>query len=219
MSLWIWQCKGDGDGSGTIKILSDVYFQIDLLIYKLPFVKLQGQWQSFQQCRQKCTLLERKLNNKGYSHTKATAKAMDSLQLRIWPIVLWVSELEKADNIIIQQRQNKHYADEKRVLQTKENGLSKTISLYKLSLFRNVDGIIKAWILRQAYLSEVSRRPVILPGKPIRIADLALTLKDLPSRSLYNFRWNMISRLLECRRIVNGCQAHLKLYDLQESKK
>jgi len=41
-----------------------------------------------------------------------------------------VSELEKAEKVIIKELQSKHYADEKRVLQTKENVLNKTSSFY-----------------------------------------------------------------------------------------
>jgi len=54
-----------------------------------------------------------------------------------------VSELEKAEKVIIKELQSKHYADEKRVLQTKENVLNKTSSLYKLDPFMDTDGIIK----------------------------------------------------------------------------
>ncbi|XP_037774346.1 uncharacterized protein LOC119570828 [Penaeus monodon] len=101
-----------------------------------------------------------------YKKTTETSEEKIDKKINVTFSPVTVSELEKAEKVIIKELQSKHYADEKRVLQTKENVLNKTSSLYKLDPFMDTDGIIKVrGRLSQANLNEASRHPVILPGK------------------------------------------------------
>ncbi|XP_037774956.1 uncharacterized protein LOC119571972 [Penaeus monodon] len=106
-----------------------------------------------------------------YKKTTETSEEKIDKKINVTYSPVTVSEFEKAEKVIIKELQSKHYADEKRVLQTKENVLNKTSSLCRLDPFMDADGIIKVrGRLSQANLNEASRHPVILPGGSSMVA-------------------------------------------------
>ncbi|XP_063592525.1 uncharacterized protein LOC134769716 [Penaeus indicus] len=111
----------------------------------------------------RATALCLSLQSKYKKTTETSEEKIDKRNVTYSPVT--VSELEKAEKVIIKELQSKYYADEKRVLQTKKV-LNKRSSLYKLDPFMDIDGIMKVrGRLSQANLNEASRHPVILPGR------------------------------------------------------
>ncbi|XP_063585583.1 uncharacterized protein LOC134762996 [Penaeus indicus] len=111
----------------------------------------------------RATALCLSLQSKNKKTTETSEEKIDKRNVTYSPVT--VSELEKAEKVIIKELQSKYYADEKRVLQTKKV-LNKRSCLYKLDPFMDIDGIMKVQgRLSQANLNEASRHPVILPGR------------------------------------------------------